>query len=48
MSKLPKDVGYAEFLLAHGMIDGIVHRRALKPTIARLLRLYVEAESAAK
>ena len=46
--KLPKDVGYAEFLLAHGMIDGIVHRRALKPTIARLLRLYVEAESAAK
>jgi acetyl-CoA carboxylase carboxyl transferase subunit beta len=46
--KLPKDVGYAEFLLAHGMIDGIVHRRALKPTISRLLRLYAEAESAAK
>lgn len=46
--KLPKDVGYAEFLLAHGMIDSIVHRRALKPTIARLLRLYVEAERSAR
>lgn len=44
--KLPKDVGYAEFLLAHGMIDGIVHRRALKATIARLLRLYADAEAA--
>jgi acetyl-CoA carboxylase carboxyl transferase subunit beta len=44
--KLPKDVGYAEFLLAHGMIDGIVHRRSLKPTFARLLRLYADAENA--
>lgn len=44
--KLPKDVGYAEFLLAHGMIDGIVHRRALKATFARLLRLYADAEAA--
>lgn len=44
--KLPKDVGYAEFLLAHGMIDGIVHRRALKATIARLLHLYADAEAA--
>jgi acetyl-CoA carboxylase carboxyl transferase subunit beta len=44
--KLPKDVGYAEFLLAHGMIDGIVHRRALKATFGRLLRLYADAEAA--
>lgn len=44
--KLPKDVGYSEFLLAHGMIDSIVHRRALKPTIARLLHLYAAAEAA--
>ncbi len=44
--KLPKDVGYAEYLLAHGMIDGIVHRRALKATIARLLHLYDDAEKA--
>ena len=43
--KLPKDVGYAEFLLAHGMIDSIVHRRDLKATIARLLHLYAAAEA---
>lgn len=43
--KLPKDVGYSEFLLAHGMIDGIVHRRALKASLARLLRLYADAEA---
>lgn len=46
--KLPKDAGYAEFLLAHGMIDGIVHRRALKATIAQLLRLYADAEAAVR
>ena len=45
--KLPKDVGYAEFLLAHGMIDGIVHRRELKATVARLLHLYAAAEAVA-
>lgn len=44
--KLPKDVGYAEFLLTHGMIDGIVHRRDLKATFARLLHLYADAEAA--
>lgn len=44
--KLPKDVGYAEFLLAHGMIDGIVHRRALKATFARLLHFYAAADAA--
>jgi acetyl-CoA carboxylase carboxyl transferase subunit beta len=44
--KLPKDVGYTEFLLAHGMIDGIVHRRDLKATFARLLHLYADAEAA--
>lgn len=42
--KLPKDVGYSEFLLEHGMIDSIVHRRALKTTVSQLLRLYVHAE----
>ena len=45
--KLPKDVGYAEFLLAHGMIDSIVHRRDLKATVARLLHLYAAAETLA-
>lgn len=43
--RLPKDVGYAEFLLAHGMIDSIVHRRSLKATFAQLLGLYANAEN---
>ncbi len=38
--RLPKDVNTSEFVLKHGMIDQIVHRRALRPTLARLLRLY--------
>ena len=39
-TKLPKDTGSSEFCLQHGMIDGIVHRRVLRATLARLLRLY--------
>lgn len=38
--RLPKDTGTAEFLLEHGMIDGIIHRRTARATLARLLRLY--------
>jgi acetyl-CoA carboxylase carboxyl transferase subunit beta len=38
--RLPKDVNTSEFVLKHGMIDQIVHRKALRPTLARLLRLY--------
>jgi acetyl-CoA carboxylase carboxyl transferase subunit beta len=45
---LPKDTNTAEFVLQHGMIDGIIHRRALKPTLARLLRLYTARPSAAR
>jgi acetyl-CoA carboxylase carboxyl transferase subunit beta len=30
----------AEFVLLHGMIDGVVHRRDLRQTIAQVLRLY--------
>ncbi len=41
--KLPKDVNTSEFVLDHGMIDGIVHRRDLKATLGRLLRLYSRA-----
>ena len=36
--KLPEGFQRSEFLLAHGMIDVIVDRRELKPTIARALR----------
>jgi acetyl-CoA carboxylase carboxyl transferase subunit beta len=38
--KLPPGTQRAEFQLEHGMVDCVVHRRDLKPTIARLLRLY--------
>lgn len=30
----------AEFVLQHGMIDAVVHRRDLRQTLARLLKLY--------
>jgi acetyl-CoA carboxylase carboxyl transferase subunit beta len=42
--KLPADTDTSEFALAHGMIDAIVHRRLLRSTLTRLLRLY-EARS---
>ncbi|MBI4493531.1 MAG: acetyl-CoA carboxylase carboxyltransferase subunit beta [Chloroflexi bacterium] len=38
--KLPPDAQRAEFLLEHGMVDLVVHRRDLRATLARLLRLY--------
>jgi acetyl-CoA carboxylase carboxyl transferase subunit beta len=36
--KLPEGFQRSEFLLEHGMLDLIVHRRELKSTLARLLR----------
>jgi acetyl-CoA carboxylase carboxyl transferase subunit beta len=36
--ELPDGFQRSEFLLAHGMVDTIVDRRALKATVARLLR----------
>jgi acetyl-CoA carboxylase carboxyl transferase subunit beta len=38
--KLPPDAQRAAFLLEHGMVDLVCHRRELRPTLARLLRLY--------
>ena len=38
--KLPPGFQTAEFLLQHGMIDGVVPRRELRPTVTRLFRLY--------
>jgi acetyl-CoA carboxylase carboxyl transferase subunit beta len=35
---LPEGFQTAEFLLDHGMLDCVVHRRELKPTVGRLLR----------
>ena len=36
--ELPAGFQRSEFLLEHGMVDRIVDRRELKPTIARVLR----------
>lgn len=41
--KLPEGSVTSEFVLQHGMIDAVVHRRELRPTLARLLRLYSPA-----
>ena len=38
--KLPEGAVNSEFALQHGMIDAVVHRRDLRQTLARLLRLY--------
>ncbi|HEY9070521.1 MAG TPA: acetyl-CoA carboxylase, carboxyltransferase subunit beta [Candidatus Ozemobacteraceae bacterium] len=37
--KLPDGFQRSEFLLSHGMIDMVVHRRSLKQTLARLFNL---------
>jgi acetyl-CoA carboxylase carboxyl transferase subunit beta len=45
--KLPADAQRAAFLLDHGMVDMVVHRRELRATLARLLRLYAAARGPA-
>jgi acetyl-CoA carboxylase carboxyl transferase subunit beta len=35
--KLPAGFQRSEFLLAHGMLDAVVHRKEMKPYIARAL-----------
>ena len=39
--KLPEGAVSSEFVLQHGMIDAVVHRRDLRQTLARLLTFYV-------
>ena len=41
--KLPPGFQRAEFLLEHGMLDAVVHRKELKPYIARALDFMVKA-----
>ncbi|MDQ6672208.1 MAG: acetyl-CoA carboxylase, carboxyltransferase subunit beta [Chloroflexota bacterium] len=41
--KLPADAQRAAFLLEHGMVDLVVPRRELRPTLSRVLRLYAGA-----
>ncbi len=38
--KIPENAVNSEFVLQHGMIDAVVHRRDLRPRLAQLLRLY--------
>jgi acetyl-CoA carboxylase carboxyl transferase subunit beta len=40
--KLPQGFQRSEFLLEHGMLDAVVHRRDLKPYIARALDFMVQ------
>jgi acetyl-CoA carboxylase carboxyl transferase subunit beta len=39
--KVPEGTVNAEFAQQHGMLDAVVHRRDLRQTLARLLRLYL-------
>ena len=41
--KLPDGFQRSEYLKEHGMVDMVVHRHELKPTIARLCRLFMKA-----
>jgi acetyl-CoA carboxylase carboxyl transferase subunit beta len=40
--KLPEGFQRAEYLLDHGMLDMVVHRHELRPTISRLLHLLLK------
>ena len=44
--KLPEGFQRAEYLREHGMVDMVVHRHQLRPTVARLCRLLGGAEAA--
>jgi len=40
--RLPEGFQRAEYLLDHGMIDMIVHRKDMKETLARIIRLLMK------
>ena len=41
--KLPEGFQRAEYLREHGMLDMVVHRHELRPTLARLCRLLTKS-----
>jgi acetyl-CoA carboxylase carboxyl transferase subunit beta len=45
--KLPEGFQRAEYLLEHGMIDMVVHRKDLRDTLARLIGYLVPEKKAA-
>ena len=44
--KLPEGFQRAEYLLAHGMVDQVVHRFELRATLARILDLLLRPDRA--
>jgi acetyl-CoA carboxylase carboxyl transferase subunit beta len=46
-ARLPEGFQRAEFLKTHGMVDTVVPRSELRPTIARLCRLLTPPQTAA-
>jgi acetyl-CoA carboxylase carboxyl transferase subunit beta len=46
--QLPEGFQRAEYLLAHGMVDMVVHRHQLNDTLANLVRLLMAGSSAGK
>jgi acetyl-CoA carboxylase carboxyl transferase subunit beta len=46
--KLPDGFQRSEYLKSHGMVDMVVHRHDLKPTLARLCRLLTKAPASAE
>lgn len=45
--KLPEGFQRAEYLMEHGMVDMVVHRNKLRPTLARIIRLLRRPRAAA-
>ena len=41
--KLPEGFQRAEYLKEHGMVDMVVHRHELRPTLARICRLLTKS-----
>jgi acetyl-CoA carboxylase carboxyl transferase subunit beta len=41
--KLPDGFQRSEYLLEHGMVDMVVHRHELRPTLSRLCRVLTKA-----
>src|SRR5436190_783820 len=43
--KLPEGFQRAEYLRDHGMVDMVVHRRQLRPTLANLCRIFTKTQA---
>jgi len=42
--ELPKDFQTAEFLLKHGQLDMVVHRKDMRTTLAKIVELHTIRE----